>query len=61
MFFFSFFVLPQTLSLPVVVIVHGVQEPQAWATITWDNASAEPVSHHLLFITTIYSPIYKTL
>ncbi|KAL9900332.1 signal transducer and transcription activator-like isoform 1-T3 [Glossina fuscipes fuscipes] len=27
-----------TLSLPVVVTVHGTQEPQAWATITWDNA-----------------------
>jgi signal transducer and activator of transcription 5B len=27
-----------TLSLPVVVIVHGNQEPQALATITWDNA-----------------------
>lgn len=27
-----------TLSLPVVVIVHGNQEPQSWATITWDNA-----------------------
>lgn len=31
-----------TLSLPVVVIVHGNQEPHAWATITWDNAFAEP-------------------
>ncbi len=29
------------LSLPVVVIVHGSQEPQSWATITWDNAFAE--------------------
>lgn len=28
------------LSLPVVVIVHGNQEPQSWATITWDNAFA---------------------
>ncbi|XP_045456377.1 signal transducer and activator of transcription 5B-like [Melitaea cinxia] len=27
-----------TLSLPVVVIVHGNQEPHGWATITWDNA-----------------------
>ncbi|ODM94108.1 Signal transducer and activator of transcription 5A [Orchesella cincta] len=27
-----------TLSLPVVVIVHGNQEPHAWATVTWDNA-----------------------
>ncbi|GIY42857.1 hypothetical protein CEXT_389131 [Caerostris extrusa] len=32
-----------TLSLPVVVIVHGNQDPHAWATITWDNAFAEPV------------------
>jgi len=29
------------LSLPVVVIVHGNQEPQALATVTWDNAFAE--------------------
>jgi len=29
------------LSLPVVVIVHGNQEPQSWATITWDNAFSE--------------------
>lgn len=29
------------LSLPVVVIVHGNQEPQSWATITWDNAFAD--------------------
>ncbi|XP_017019857.1 signal transducer and transcription activator-like isoform X2 [Drosophila kikkawai] len=32
-----------TLSLPVVVIVHVNQEPQSWATITWDNAFAEMV------------------
>ncbi|XP_071530717.1 signal transducer and activator of transcription 5B isoform X2 [Panulirus ornatus] len=30
-----------TLSLPVVVIVHGNQEPHAWATVSWDNAFAE--------------------
>merc|ERR1712119_172993 len=30
-----------TLSLPVVVIVHGNQEPQALATVTWDNAFAQ--------------------
>lgn len=29
------------LSLPVVVIVHGNQEPQSWATITWDNAFSD--------------------
>ena len=29
------------MSLPVVVIVHGNQEPQALATVTWDNAFAE--------------------
>ncbi|KAI2810217.1 Signal transducer and activator of transcription 5B [Blomia tropicalis] len=32
----------RTFSLPVVVIVHGNQEPHAHATITWDNAFAEP-------------------
>ncbi|CAH1715679.1 signal transducer and activator of transcription 5B-like [Aphis gossypii] len=26
------------LSLPVVVIVHGNQDPHAWATVVWDNA-----------------------
>ncbi len=30
-----------TLSLPIVVTVHGNQEPQSWATVTWDNAFAE--------------------
>ena len=30
-----------TLSLPVVVIVHGNQEPIAQAAVTWDNAFAE--------------------
>lgn len=39
----------QTLSLPVVVIVHGNQEPHAWATITWDNAFAETVRILLAF------------
>ena len=29
------------LMIPVVVIVHGNQEPKSWATITWDNAFAE--------------------
>lgn len=29
-------------SLPVVVIVHGNQEPHAWATVTWHNAFASP-------------------
>ena len=29
-------------SLPVVVIVHGNQEPHAWATVTWHNAFARP-------------------
>uniref|UniRef100_W8BS26 Signal transducer and transcription activator n=1 Tax=Ceratitis capitata TaxID=7213 RepID=W8BS26_CERCA len=27
-----------TFTLPVVMVVHGIQEPQSWATITWDNA-----------------------
>ncbi|XP_065218288.1 signal transducer and activator of transcription 5B-like isoform X2 [Planococcus citri] len=30
-----------TLSLPVTVAVHGIQEPDAWGTIMWDNAFAE--------------------
>ena len=34
-----------TLSLPVVAVVHGNQEPHAWATVTWDNAFAEPVRY----------------
>lgn len=29
------------MSLPVVVIVHNVQEPPSWATICWDNAFSE--------------------
>lgn len=33
-----------TLSLPVVAVVHGNQEPHAWATVTWDNAFCDPVS-----------------
>lgn len=50
MMFFVFFhlwpslVFPkQTLSLPVVVIVHGSQDNNATATVLWDNAFAEPV------------------
>ncbi|GIY78911.1 signal transducer and activator of transcription 5B [Caerostris darwini] len=31
-----------TLSLPIVVIVHGNQDPYALATITWDNAFGKP-------------------
>lgn len=37
----------QTLSLPVVVIVHGSQDNNATATVLWDNAFAEPVSKRL--------------
>lgn len=37
-----------TLSLPVVAVVHGNQEPHAWATVTWDNAFADPVSIDLI-------------
>uniref|UniRef100_A0A3Q0RXL6 Signal transducer and activator of transcription n=1 Tax=Amphilophus citrinellus TaxID=61819 RepID=A0A3Q0RXL6_AMPCI len=33
----------KTLSLPVVVIVHGSQDNNATATVLWDNAFAEPV------------------
>ncbi|XP_066300615.1 signal transducer and activator of transcription 5B-like isoform X1 [Branchiostoma lanceolatum] len=32
----------RTMSLPIVVIVHGNQDSNAWATILWDNAFAEP-------------------
>ncbi|XP_065323270.1 signal transducer and activator of transcription 5B-like isoform X2 [Gordionus sp. m RMFG-2023] len=30
-----------TLSLPIVVIVHGNQEANAWASILWDNAFSD--------------------
>jgi PREDICTED: similar to signal transducer and activator of transcription len=33
----------------VVVIVHGNQDPHAWATVTWDNAFAEPVSEYFFY------------
>lgn len=29
------------MSLPVVVTVHSLQDPQSWATITWDNAFSD--------------------
>ena len=32
----------RTLSLPIVVIVHGNQEANASASILWDNAFAQP-------------------
>ena len=35
------------MPLPVVVIVHGNQEPHAWATILWDNAFAGTNPHSL--------------
>lgn len=38
----------QTLSLPVVVTVHGNQECNALATVLWDNAFSEPVCGHFL-------------
>lgn len=34
----------QTISLPVVVTVHGNQECNAVATVLWDNQFSEPVS-----------------
>ena len=43
----------QTLSLPVVVIVHGSQDNNATATVLWDNAFAEPVRQ--LFSTILYT------
>lgn len=39
--YFRFYDQVWVMSLPVVVIVHGNQEPQSWATITWDNAFSE--------------------
>lgn len=48
----SCFFDPQTLSLPVVVIVHGSQDNNATATVLWDNAFAEPVSG--IFYTQLY-------
>uniref|UniRef100_A0A6Q2Y405 STAT transcription factor protein interaction domain-containing protein n=1 Tax=Esox lucius TaxID=8010 RepID=A0A6Q2Y405_ESOLU len=40
----------KTLSLPVVVIVHGSQDNNATATVLWDNAFAEPVSFMRSFL-----------
>lgn len=45
---FLFFSLAQTLSLPVVVIVHGSQDNNATATVLWDNAFSEPVRGHII-------------
>ena len=42
-----FFIFLQCLSLPVVVVVHGSQQPAAEATIFWDNSFADPVSNIL--------------
>ena len=39
----EFDVVVKQLSLPVVVTVHVTQQPQAEATIFWDNAFAEIV------------------
>lgn len=38
-------IILQVISLPVVVVVHGVQHSSAEATIFWDNYFAEPVSY----------------
>lgn len=53
---------PQTLSLPVVVIVHGSQDNNATATVLWDNAFAEPVSsstfnHRIAFCSPVHTRI----
>lgn len=45
----------QTLSLPVVVIVHGSQDNNATATVLWDNAFAEPVSWLISTMAFLYS------
>lgn len=55
-FFFPFW---QTLSLPVVVIVHGSQDNNATATVLWDNAFAEPVSGNKLSYTEFNIKIYR--
>ncbi|KAF7489895.1 Signal transducer and activator of transcription 5A [Sarcoptes scabiei] len=47
----------QTFSLPVVVIVHGNQEPHAHATITWDNAFAE--QRRISFLVPDKVPFYR--
>lgn len=41
----------QTLSLPVVVIVHGSQDNNATATVLWDNAFSEPVTYCSISVT----------
>lgn len=35
-------IIASTMSLPITVIVHGNQEPRAWATITWENGFSTP-------------------
>lgn len=45
----AYFVIIQVISLPVVVVVHGVQHSSAEATVFWDNYFSEPVSYRLLF------------
>lgn len=49
----------QTLSLPVVVIVHGSQDNNATATVLWDNAFAEPVSFLFAAFTFFYSTLSR--
>lgn len=56
---FFVFSLAQTLSLPVVVIVHGSQDNNATATVLWDNAFSEPVRAHIFFSHQIEVLIYR--
>ncbi len=56
----------RTCSLPVVVIVHVTQMPQAEATIFWDDAFADPVSVCvcgliLIFLTAVYNCWFRFL
>lgn len=46
----AFPLFSQTLSLPVVVIVHGSQDNNATATVLWDNAFSEPVSFRYIYV-----------
>lgn len=49
-----------TISLPIVVIVHGNQEPKSWATITWNNALLA-AGYQLFEIASIHAMPWKWL
>ena len=50
--------LLQVISLPVVVVVHGVQHSSAEATVFWDNYFAEPVGCQYVYSTIVY-PFFR--